>query len=37
VHGLDCDESTLDSNVAVVALDEIVADRVAHGNDVAPA
>ena len=31
VHGLDCDESTLDSNVTVVALDEIVAGRVASG------
>jgi hypothetical protein len=36
VHGLDCDESTLDSNVVVVALDEIVA-RLSAENDVAPA
>ena len=25
VHGLDCDESTLDSNVVVLSLDEIIA------------
>jgi hypothetical protein len=42
VHGLDCDESTLDSNVTVVALAAIAAgvvgdDNVAPENDVAPA
>jgi len=42
VHGLDCDESTLDSNVTVVALNAIAggvagADNVAPENDVAPA
>ncbi len=37
VHGLDCDESTLDSNVTVVALDDIVTSRMPAENDVAPA